>query len=189
MSRPKSEDKRIAILDAALRVFAERGNLSAPTSAISKAAGVAEGTLFTYFKSKDDLINELYRYLRSGFDQVLSDYPYQADARTRLRHIWDRFIDWHLGRPELLTVLVQLRSSGRLFKENEVPTASLMEMLSVTREVVQGSRFQNAPVELMVLMLRGQSEATVSYIQAHPEEEALSRELGFQVIWNGLKSQ
>ncbi len=61
MSRPKSDDKRIAILEAALRVFAERGNLSAPTSAISKAAGVAEGTLFTYFKSKDDLINELYR--------------------------------------------------------------------------------------------------------------------------------
>lgn len=189
MSRPKSDDKRTAILDAALRLFAERGNLSAPTSAISKEAGVAEGTLFTYFKSKDDLLNQLYRHLRAGFDRILDDYPYQADARTRLRHVWDQFIDWHLGRPEVLTVLIQLRSSGRLFKENEVPTASIMEMLSVTREVVHGTKFQNAPVELMVLMLRGQSEATVGYIQAHPEEEALSRELGFQVIWNGLQGR
>jgi AcrR family transcriptional regulator len=60
MARPKSEDKRNAILSAATEVFAERG-LSAATSAISSAAGVAEGTLFTYFKTKDELINALYR--------------------------------------------------------------------------------------------------------------------------------
>ena len=189
MSRTKSDDKRTGILDAALRVFAERGNLSAPTSAISEAAGVAEGTLFTYFKSKDDLVNELYTHLRARFDQILIGYPYEADARTRLRYVWDRFIDRHLARPELLTILVQLRSSGRLFKENEVPTASMMEMLSVTREVVEGGKFQEAPVELMVLMVRGQCEAVVGYIQAHPSEEALCRELGFQVIWNGLQGR
>jgi AcrR family transcriptional regulator len=170
-------------------VFAERGNLSAPTSAISKAAGVAEGTLFTYFKSKDDLINQLYRHLRTRFDNALVDYPHQADARTRLRYVWDRYTDRHLAQPELLTVLVQLRSSGRLFRENEAPTVAIMEMLSVTREVVQGGKFQNAPLELMVLMVRGQCETTVGYIQAHPEEEAISRELGFEVIWNGLQGR
>jgi AcrR family transcriptional regulator len=187
VSRPKSDDKRIAILEAALRVFAERGNLSAPTSAISKAAGVAEGTLFTYFKSKDDLVNQLYLHLRARFDRVLIDYPYQADARTRLRHVWDRFIDRHLAQPQLLTVLVQLRNSGSLFKENEVPSIAIMEMLSVTREVVKGGKFQDAPVELMVLMVRGQCEAVVGYIKAHPAQEAFCRELGFQVIWNGLQ--
>jgi len=60
-ARPKSEDKRNAILDAATRLFAERGLTAAPTSEISKQAGIAEGTLFTYFKTKDDLINALYR--------------------------------------------------------------------------------------------------------------------------------
>jgi len=44
-------------------------------------------------------------------------------------------------------------------------------------------------VELMVLMVRGQCEATAGYIHAHPEEEALSRELGFQVILNGLQGR
>ena len=189
MSRPKSDDKRIAILEAALRVFAERGNLSAPTSAISKAAGVAEGTLFTYFKSKDDLINELYRHLRARFDRTLAEYPIKADAPTRLRYVWDRFIDRLLAQPEMLTLLVQLRSSGRLVKENEVPTVGIMEMLSTTRELVKGGKFENAPVELMVLMVRGQCEATAGYIHAHPEEEALSRELGFQVILNGLQGR
>jgi AcrR family transcriptional regulator len=189
MSRPKSNDKRTAILDAALRVFAERGNLSAPTSAISAAAGVAEGTLFTYFRSKDDLVNQLYLYVRAGFDRALIDYPYGADPQTRLRYVWDRLIDRHLAHPELLTVLVQLRNSGRLFKENEVPTVAIMESLSATRELVQGGKFHEAPVELMVLMVRGQCEAAVGYIQAHPEEEAISRELGFQMILNGLQGR
>ena len=57
MARPKSEDKRNAILDAATRVFAECGLTAAPTSEISRRAGVADGPLFTYFKTKDDLIN------------------------------------------------------------------------------------------------------------------------------------
>ena len=66
MARPKSEDKRNAILDAATRVFAERGLAAAPTSEISRRAGVADGTLFTYFKTKDDLINALYREIKLG---------------------------------------------------------------------------------------------------------------------------
>src|SRR5208282_1032371 len=63
MAKPKSEDKRNAILSAAAQVFAERG-LGAPTAAITKAAGIAEGSLFTYFKTKDELINALYRELK-----------------------------------------------------------------------------------------------------------------------------
>jgi len=74
VARPKSEDKRNAILDAATRVFAERGLTAAPTSEISKEAGVAEGTLFTYFKTKDDLMNALYREIKLELaDAMMSD--------------------------------------------------------------------------------------------------------------------
>ena len=53
-------------------LFAERGIGHAPTSAIAAAAGVAEGTLFTYFKTKDELLNELYRELtRRGVSEYL----------------------------------------------------------------------------------------------------------------------
>jgi len=76
LARPKSEDKRNAILDAATRLFAERGLTAAPTSEISKQAGVAEGTLFTYFETKDDLINALYREIKLELaDAMMSDFP------------------------------------------------------------------------------------------------------------------
>ena len=81
MARPKSEDKRNAILDAATRVFAERGLTAAPTSEISRRAGVADGTLFTYFKTKDDLINALYREIKLELaDAMMSEFPAQEEC-------------------------------------------------------------------------------------------------------------
>jgi len=118
MSRPKSDNKRKAILDAAQRVIAERGVGNSPTSAISKAAGVAEGSLFTYFANKDELLNELYLEMRRDFDRNLTSYPGDADTETRLRYVWDTFLNLGIAQPARLTVLRQIRATGKLLKEN-----------------------------------------------------------------------
>ena len=59
----KSEERRNAILSAATEVVAERG-VGATTAAIAAAAAVGEGSLFTYFKNKDELLNLLYREIK-----------------------------------------------------------------------------------------------------------------------------
>ena len=63
MARPKSQEKRNALLAAAIELIAEQG-LSVPTSKIAHVAGVAEGTLFTYFETKERLLNDLYVELK-----------------------------------------------------------------------------------------------------------------------------
>jgi AcrR family transcriptional regulator len=186
MSRPKSDDKRKAILDAAQRVIAERGVGNSPTSAISKAAGVAEGSLFTYFASKDELLNELYLEMRRDFDRNLAAYPEGADTETRLRYVWDTFLNLGIAQPSRLTVLRQIRATGKLLKENEKAGVMVLETLKATREAVEGGEFHDAPLEFMVLLLRAHAETTIEFILAHPELEAQSRELGFNLIWRGL---
>ena len=186
MSRPRSDAKRQAILDAALRVFAERGITNAPTWAISKAAGVAEGTLFTYFENKDELMAELYRELRQEFSRNLGDFPDEAEAKTRLRFIWDAYLDLAAKHPSNLRVLGQLRSSGKLFKENETPARAFLEVLKATHEAVLGSELEAAPPEYLVLMMRSQVEMTFEFIQANPEHADICRELGFQMVWKSL---
>src|SRR5258708_2878725 len=171
MARPKSEDKRKAILDAAMELFAERGIAHAPTSAISAAAGVAESTLFTYFKSKDELVNELYKEVRRGIDQQLDKYPYKTDTHNPLRYVWDKFVNMAIAEPKRLKVQSQLRSSGSLLKESETPGITVLELLHTTREAVEGDQFQQAPAEFLVLLMRAHAEATVEYILAHPEQE------------------
>jgi len=99
MARPKSNNKRKAILEAAMEVFAERGISHAPTSSISSAAGVAEGTLFTYFKTKDELINELchadFRALAQEFQKIAR----VADPIERLKRTGLTYIEFGIAFP------------------------------------------------------------------------------------------
>lgn len=72
MARPKSEDKKQALLEAATAAFAQSG-IAASTSAIARSAGVAEGTLFRYFATKDELLNELYLAIKMRLVQTMID--------------------------------------------------------------------------------------------------------------------
>src|ERR1700726_5336197 len=119
MARPKSEDKRNALLAAATQVFAKRG-LGAATSAISHAAGVAEGTLFTYFKTKDDLVNELYRQIKLELaDAMMSGFPRKQSVRHRLQHVWNGYVQWGVANPDQQKVLKQIQVWGGLTEESK----------------------------------------------------------------------
>jgi len=161
----------------------------APTSAISREAGIAEGSLFTYFATKDALFNELYLELRMEFSRHLEEFPHNQGARTRLRYIWDKYLDLGAEHPEQLKVLAQLRASGKLFRENEKPAFALVAVLAATGEAAKGSELEMLPPEYLVLMVRAQAEITVEFINAHPEAAAICRELGFRMLWNGLTAQ
>lgn len=189
MARPLSDKKRKAILDAALQVFADRGIAHAPTLAISRAAGVAEGSLFTYFKTKDELMNALYRELRHEFDLELADFPHKADVQTRLQFVWDRFIGVGLAHPQRIKVLSQIRARGKILKDNETPGFAVVQLMHATSEAAVAGELKNAPLEFLVLLVRAQAEATIEFILVHPEQEAACREIGFRMIWKGLTGQ
>ena len=170
MARPKSEDKRNAILDAATRLFAERGLTAAPTSEISKQAGVAEGTLFTYFKTKDDLINALYREIKLELaDAMMSDFPRKKNVRTRLRHVWDRYVNWGIANPK-----------QRKFVEFRI----------MIRDAIEQRVFRNdVPVELISKSLAALVEATIDLTVSNPSKANKYRDSGFQMFWAGITRQ
>jgi AcrR family transcriptional regulator len=189
MARPKSEDKRNAILDAATRLFAERGLAAAPTSEISRLAGVAEGTLFTYFGTKDELINSLYRELKLELaDAMMSDFPRKKNVRTRMRHVWDRYVGWGIANPRQRKVLGQLTVSEVLSKESrEAGSAPFVEFQAMIRDGIEGRIFRNdLPVELISKSLGALVEATIDLTVSNPSKAGKYRESGFQMFWAGI---
>src|ERR1700733_9655380 len=117
MARPLSEEKRTAILEATAEVVAMLG-VSAPTAKIAKEAGVAEGTLFTYFANKDELLNRLYLELKMDLrDAMMTGYPAAKTLIDRSRHAWDRYIGWGSAHPLKRRAVRQLAVSDRISDE------------------------------------------------------------------------
>jgi AcrR family transcriptional regulator len=192
VARPKSEDKRNAILDAATRLFAERGLTAAPTSEISERAGVAEGTLFTYFKTKDDLINALYREIKLELaDAMMSDFPRKKNVRTRLRHVWDRYVNWGIANPRQRKVLARLQVSEVLTKESkDVTGAPFAEFQTMIRGAIDGRVFRDdLPAELISKSLATLVEATIDLTVSNPSKAKKYRDSGFEVFWFGITKQ
>ena len=189
MARPKSEDKRNAILDGATRVFAERGLTAAPTSEISKEAGVAEGTLFTYFKTKDDLMNALYREIKLELaDAMMSGFPRKKSVRARLQHVWDGYVNWGVTNPEQRKVLAQLLVSGMLSKESiEAGSVPFVEMHNMIRNAMGQHIFRaDLPTELISKVMGALAEATMDLIVSKPARAKKYRDGGFEIYWAGI---
>jgi AcrR family transcriptional regulator len=188
MARPRSDDKRNSILAAAISVFAERG-LGAPTSAISKAAGVAEGTLFTYFPTKDELINALYRELKLELaDAMLSNFPRRKNVRSKLEHIWNGYVQWGVENPAQCKVLGQLQVSDVLTEETKAAGAApFAEIQEVSCAAVEQRLLKNGlPLEFITKALGSLAQATMELMVANPAKADAYKEYGFEMFWAGI---
>jgi len=119
----RSGDKRERILLAAERIFARHGFFAAKVSDVAKEAGVADGTIYLYFKSKDELLISLFErrmqqvntLLRDAVDDVREPLEQlRAFIRTYLQLIHDE-----PTAAEVLTI--ELRQSSKFMKEYENP--------------------------------------------------------------------
>jgi TetR/AcrR family fatty acid metabolism transcriptional regulator len=118
MARPRTADKRRKILQAAVKVFARKGYFAARVSEIARRAAVADGTIYLYFKSKEDILISLFdsvmaEHLARGREE-LAGIPSAAD---RLRAIAARHLRLLGGNRDLAIVFqVELRQSTKFME-------------------------------------------------------------------------
>jgi AcrR family transcriptional regulator len=118
LARP-AVDKREAILAAALRLIARFGLHNTPMSAVAREAGVAVGTVYLYFESKEAMINALYldvledrrRAIQQGAQATAPSVP---DVRAALWDTWHGLARWHFDHEDASNLIAQCRASGIL---------------------------------------------------------------------------
>lgn len=154
-----SSDKRERILAAAERVFARHGFFAAKVSEIAKDAGVADGTIYLYFKNKDDLLISLFearmQVVNATLAAAIEGLPPLAQLhaliRTYLRLIHDEPV-----AAEVLTI--ELRQSNKFMKEYENTSfADFLRMLGgvVARGQEQGAMDASVPAPIAARMIFG----------------------------------
>ena len=93
IARPRIKDKRTAILQAALKVFAEGGVNGVPMPALAEEAGVGTGTIYRYFSSKEVLVNELFREEKLSLNKRLySNLDASLTPYEKFALVWQRMV-------------------------------------------------------------------------------------------------
>ena len=129
--------KRDAILRAAIDVFADRGFFNAQVADVARAAGVAAGTVYLYFRGKDDLLVCVFeRTMREALARVRTAVADTTDPAERLR----RFARLHLGglgRDRNLAIVfqVELRQSTKFMER--FSSTFLRDYLGMIREAIE----------------------------------------------------
>ena len=139
-----SSDKRDRILRAAIKVFAKNGFYATRVSEIAKAAGVADGTIYLYFKNKDDVLITIFE---DGIQQLLvilrevaaSDEPFDKRI-TRIIELQLGLLEEQRDLAEVITV--NLRQSSSLLKQYAAPL--FMEYIEVIAGLVREGQKEGA---------------------------------------------
>ena len=130
-------DKREAILRAAIAVFANKGFFNSKVADIAKAAGVADGTVYLYFKNKDDI-------LHSVFDRAMEEFI--AEGRRELAAIerpedkLRRIAQLHLERLSAdrdMAIVFQVELRGSIKFMQEFSSAGFAEYLDIIRGTIE----------------------------------------------------
>jgi AcrR family transcriptional regulator len=105
--------KKQVLLDAAIELFAQDGFWNTTTANIAKHAGVGTGTLFTYFPSKNDLMDEVYLSIKSELLAAINVSSLESGSvREVLEMTCSRIMQWGCLHPAKLRLLHQLRQSN-----------------------------------------------------------------------------
>jgi len=184
VARPKSEDKRSAILAAATRVIVTQG-LSAPTAVIAKEAGVANGSLFTYFEAKTDLLNELYLELKRGMaSAALKGFSAEGESRKQYFHVWSNWMAWAVAHPKKRRVLALLGVSDEITaKSRAAGHKAMAPMRELLERIHANGPMRDAPMGLFMALMNSVAETTMDYMvqdKAHADKHC---RVGFEALW------
>ena len=191
--KKEEKDKRTAIMEAALKLFTERGFHGTSTAQISKEAGVATGTLFNYFPTKENLINSLYFEVKGRLSRSMGkEIEAESTFKDKMRKLWSNLINWGLDNQEEFLFVGQFCSSPYITKFTREEVMKEYEFLhNFVKEGIKSGEIKDFSPELTITMFYQGSRAVVGLMldsEVASERDELI-EKGFQIIWNGLTKE
>lgn len=130
-------DKREAILRAAITIFARKGYFNSKVSDIATEAGIADGTVYLYFKSKDEILRSVFdRAMEEAIDDGRRELAPISDPVEKLRRIAEIHLE-RLGSDRDLAVVfqVELRGSTKFMEEfSATGFATYLDLIRATIE-------------------------------------------------------
>ena len=184
----KSEETRDRIVKAAITVFGQVGYDAAAMSEVAIQAGVAKGTLYLYFPSKEKLFEEIYlQCLAERLQACGVDTEERLSVMEKLCRRLRNGTRWELAEP-VKNQLVRAYLTHPVFGkqvENVVESLNTQALTPIFQHGIASGELRTLPLALLMEMYIRFGSAVYYYIEKHPEEA--ENETLWQAIYASLK--
>jgi len=191
MVRSLDPEKRAHILQTALRLFVAGGVAGTSTAQISKEAGIAAGTLFLYFPTKQDLIDALILDIAEAQTRLIeSRLAPHLTAREAFIAIWSSSIEWFLDHRAAYAYVQQVRDTGLVSPAAVQKSGSVFAFYyTAIQKGLQEGCLKPAPIELIGDYLYQDIVAVMNYLLRQPNSAAAEViRQGFDMFWDGVRA-
>ena len=181
-------DKRTQIFEAALKLFVEFGFHGTPTSKIAQEAGVANGTLFHYFPTKDDLIIALFKDTKGKMNNYVADNSViENSLKGILKGQYLSALYWAMDNKLEFRFIEQFKTSPYLTKivseEMEKHLNPLIEML---QKGIIDKIIKDLPIDLLLTIISSQIYGLNNYLVNNDFSKAKQHQIisdTFDLLW------
>ena len=182
-------DKQKQILQAALKLFVEFGFHGTPTSKIARDAGVSNGTLFHYFKTKDELVVALYVSIKVNLATCFELEPHGGETvKNTFKRLYLGWIYWALENPVEFKFIKQFHSSpySSLVSDERIQ-AQIDRMMIFMQNSIDSRILKPLPVDFIFTLINNHVDGVVEYLVVSSPEEIKQKELinlSFDLLWD-----
>ncbi len=157
MPRAKDDTKIEAIFEATLRLVHASGFNGLKMADVARAAGLATGTLYIYFKNKDVLINELFLSLkRSKTSRMMQGVNTAGSYEETFRQLWFNYFELSIAEPERMLFIEQFAHTSYLTKKTKTQGDQLLEpLVAFMEEGIRKKIIRKLPAEILLSQLMG----------------------------------
>ncbi len=189
--KPRDDKKVDQIFGATLGLVKQKGLAGITMCEIAKEAGLATGTVYIYFKSKDELVNMLFSECRkSSIDNYFKDYDSSQPFKKGFKVVWMNMLQFRIHNFEEVVLMDQCYHSPFInectIKLTKQLTSPLFELMERGREE---GYFKNTDTLSLLTFMIGSIHEPVKH--AHYSRQPLTNttiEAMFKMCWDGLKA-
>jgi AcrR family transcriptional regulator len=155
---------------------------------IAREAGISNGSLFTYFRTKADLLNQLYLELKTDLvTGALEGFPTEADLRKQAFHVWSNWVNWATSNPQKRRALTQLGVSDEITLATRAVAqktgAGLAELVERLRANVP---LRSSSVAFAGAIMTSLAEVTMDFMINDPVNAKKHCKVGFEAFWRAI---
>jgi len=189
--KPKDDDKLKAIAKATFTLVEQTGLSGLTMAAIARQAGLATGTLYVYFRSKEELLVALYEQAKTAVAARLmeGDDP-RAPFRSRLQRMWLNWLDNRLSHYAEMVFVEQYYNSPWFSDRSRELSARLIKDWTDVIEAAKAQQIlKDVPTVLLINSFGGSVRETANLLRSGVLQRTEENQaLAFGLCWDGIKA-